>query len=60
MKSICTASNGNTTWPTSVRRRTPARINVVNDTTKAAGIVLHDRLVIGKTGHSGFKATGLL
>jgi DNA repair protein RadC len=44
---------------------TPSRADIemtvqVRDAAKAMGIVLHDHLVIGKTGHASFRAMGLL
>jgi DNA repair protein RadC len=44
---------------------TPSRADIdmtrlVRDAVKAVGISLHDHLVIGKSGHSSFKAMGLL
>ena len=44
---------------------TPSRADIdmtrlVHDAAKAVGIVLHDHLVIGRTGHSSFRAQGLL
>jgi len=44
---------------------TPSRADIdmtrlVHDAAKAVGIMLHDHLVIGRTGHSSFRAQGLL